>query len=157
GPRMTALATRLEATPATTAPPNLFRRLSSVFLVDRIEPCLDFWVDRLGFEVRLRIDGEDHLEFVALGRDDVEFFYRTRDSVRQDAPELPGGAEHAPWVVIYLEVECLDDLLPKLEGIEVIAPVRETAFGGHELFLREPSGRIVALVDHNPPRGATET
>src|SRR4051794_15662673 len=106
-----------------------FNRLSSVFLVDRIEPCLDFWVNRLGFEPRLQVEGEDHLEFAILGRDDVEIMYRTRDSVHHDAPGLTEGEGHIPWVVIYLEVEDIDALLPKLEGVDVVSPLRETILG----------------------------
>jgi catechol 2,3-dioxygenase-like lactoylglutathione lyase family enzyme len=126
-----------------------FRRLSSVLLVDRIEPCLEFWVDRLGFEIRLKIDGEDHIEFVALGHGDAEIMYRTRDSVNQESPGLVDGDAHQPWVVIYLEVDDLDNLLPRLDGIEVIVPLRETILGTREIFFREPSGRILALSSRN--------
>jgi catechol 2,3-dioxygenase-like lactoylglutathione lyase family enzyme len=126
-----------------------FRRLSSVLLVDRIEPCLEFWVDRLGFEVRLKIDGEDHAEFVALGHGEAEIMYRTRDSVNQETPGLVDGIGHQPWVVIYLEVDDLDDILPKLDGIEVVVPLRETILGTREIFFREPSGRILALTSRN--------
>ena len=38
----------------------------------------------------------------------------------------------------------LDDCFG-LEGIEVIVPMRETILGTREIFLREPSGRILAL------------
>ena len=140
---MTALATALP--PLRTK----FSRLASVLLVDRIEPCLEFWVDRLGFEVRLRVDGEDHLEFAALGQGDVEIMYRTRDSLHEDTPGLVDGFRHEPWVVLYLEVEDLDAILPHLEGVEVVVPVRETILGTREIFLREPSGRILALSSRN--------
>ena len=130
---------------ATLAPTKTqFRRIKSVLLVDRIEPCLDFWVDRLGFAVRLQVQGEDHLEFVALCRDDVEVLYRTRDSLHDDAPGLVGD-DHQPWVVLYLEVNDLDALMPRLEGIEVVVPLRETILGTREVFVREPSGRILAI------------
>ncbi len=122
-----------------------FRRMASVLLVDRIEPCLDFWVDRLGFEMRLQVQGEDGLEFVALGRGDAEVMYRTLDSLHLDTPGLVDGDQHAPWVVICLEVDDLDEILPRLDGVEVVVPVRETFLGTREVFLREPSGRILAL------------
>src|SRR5258707_1179656 len=99
---MSALAT-------TPRPKTSGRRLSSVLLVDRIEPCLGFWVDRLGFEVRLQIQGDDHLEFVILGHDDAEVMYRTRDSLHLETPGLVDGEQHLPWVVMYLEVDDLDD------------------------------------------------
>src|SRR4051812_9488994 len=99
-----------------------FRRLSSVFLVDRIEPCLEFWVDRLGFEVRLQVQGDDHLEFASLGHGDLEIVYRTRESLHEDTPGLVDSDQHQPWVVMSLEVDALDELLPRLEGAEVVLP-----------------------------------
>ena len=139
---------------ATLAPPKpktAFRKMQSVLLVDRIEPCLDFWVETLGFEVRVQVpvEGEDHLEFVSLGRDDVEVLYRTRDSLHDDAPGLVDNHEHQPWVVMYLEVDDLDELLPRLEGVETVVPIRETIFGTREVFVREPSGRILAIASRD--------
>jgi hypothetical protein len=119
--------------------------MRSVLLVDRIEPCLAFWVDRLGFDVRLQVQGDDHLEFACLSRDGVEVLYRTRDSIHADAPGLMADDEHTPWVVMYLEVDDLDELMPRLEGVEVVVPLRETILGSREIFIREPSGRILAI------------
>ncbi len=135
----------MTATATLSVPRTTFHRMSSVLLVDRIEPCLEFWVERLGFEVRLQVQGPDHLEFVVLGRNGVELMYRTIDSVEQDTPGLIDTEQHQPWSVHYLEVDDLDDLLPRLEGVEVVVPVRETIFGTREVFLNEPSGRILAL------------
>ncbi len=133
------------ATLALPKPKTAFRRMSSVLLVDRIEPCLEFWVDRLGFEVRLKVEGDDHLEFVALCRDQVEVLYRTRDSLHDDTPGLMDAEEHTPWVVIHLEVDDLQSVLPLLDGLEVVVPIRENIFGGKEIYVREPSGRILAI------------
>ena len=139
---MTALAT---SKPLAAPVRSNFRRLSSVLLVDRIEPCLDFWVDRLGFEIRLQVQGEDHLEFVAVGQGDVEIMYRTRDSLHEDTPGLVEGGSHEPWVVLYLQVDDLDAVLPHLEGVEVVVPLRDTILGTRVIFVREPSGRILSL------------
>ena len=122
-----------------------FRRLTSVLLVDRIEPNLDFWVDRLGFEIRLQVRGDDHLEFATLSRGDLAINYRTRDSLHEDTPGMVDGDEHSPWVVIYLQVDDLDEILPRLDGVPVVVPLRETILGTREIFVREPSGRILAL------------
>lgn len=142
---MTALAT----VPTPALPRTTISRLTPVYLVDRIEPCLEFWVERLGFEVRLRVESDDGLEFALLGRDGVELMYRTRDSVSHDAPGLADGEAHAPWVVLYVEVDDLDAVLPSLDGIEVVSPLKETILGTREVFLREPSGRIVALTSRD--------
>ena len=139
---------------ATLAPPKsksktAFRKMQSVLLVDRIEPCLEFWVDRLGFEVRVQVEAEDHLEFAALCRDDVEVLFRTRDSLHDDTPGLIDSGEHQPWVVMYIEVDDLVDLMPRLEGVEIVVPMRETIFGTREIFVREPSGRILAIASRD--------
>ncbi len=139
---MTALASR----------PRLrtrFRGLCSVLMVERIEPCLDFWVDRLGFEVRYEVRGDDHLEYVVLGQGDLEVMYRTLDSLHEETPGLVDDDVHQPWSVMYLQVDDLDELLPHLDGVEVVVPVRETIVGTREVFVREPSGRIVALVSRD--------
>lgn len=131
---------------AIAAPPRTrFNRLSSVLLVDRIEPCLEFWADRLGFETRLRVEDEDGLAFAILGRDDVEVIYRTRASLHQASPGLIESDHHQPWVVLYVEVADLDALLPRLDGVEIVVPLRESIVGTRELIVREPSGRLVAL------------
>jgi hypothetical protein len=130
-----------------TALPDLkatYSRLSQVYLVDRIEPCLEFWVERLGFEIRLQVEGTAHLEFVILGRDGAEVIYRTADSVNLDVPGLV-DTEHQPWDIIYVVVDNLEDLLPRLGGVDVVVPLRESGFGGQEIYVTEPSGRIVAL------------
>lgn len=133
-----------EVLPKPAAAPISFSRMAPVFLVDRIEPCLDFWVERLGFELRVRVDDPSGLEFVTLGRDDVEVMYRTRSSVNAETPGIAQG-DHGSWVVLYLEVDNLDDLVPKLEGLDVVIPLRQTPFGTQEIFVNEPSGRIVAI------------
>lgn len=138
----------MTAIPSTTRPPRAasVRRMSSVMLVDHIEPCLSFWVDRLGFEVRIRIQGAHQLDFVTLGKGDVEILYRTRESLGQEQPGLIDGVEpHQPWVVMYLEVDDLDALLPSLEGLEMKVPETTSPFGTREVFVREPSGRIVGF------------
>ena len=42
------------------------KKLAPVLVVDRIEPCLPFWVDRLGFEKTVEVPESDRLGFVIL-------------------------------------------------------------------------------------------
>lgn len=127
---------------------STFGPMTPVFLVDRVEPCLDFWCNRLGFEAGLRIAGEDGLDFVQLSRDEVRLVYRTRSSLGEFSPEALGAEVHLPWVILTLPVSNLDAILPRLEGVEIVVPLRETDFGVREVYVREPSGRVVALIEH---------
>ena len=128
---------------APPQPTTRLRQVGSVTLVDRVEPCLDFWVDRLGFEIRIKIEDNDGVEFAIVGLDDVELAYRAHRSLGDDhsaeefGPPSTGG-------LIHFEVEDLDHLLSRLDGVEMLSPARESIFG-REVFCREPSGRVVGF------------
>ncbi len=127
-----------------------FRRLNSVMLVDEIEPSLEFWVDRLGFEVRLKVtNDEGRPEFAIFGQDAIEVVYRTKESLNRGTPGLMECDDRQPLAILYLQVADLDSLLPHLEGVETVIPLRENAIGSREIFVREPSGRIVALTQQS--------
>jgi catechol 2,3-dioxygenase-like lactoylglutathione lyase family enzyme len=121
-----------------------YRKLTSVFLVDEIEPCLAFWVDRLGFDLAFSREDSNHLSFAILKKDDVEIVYQTRASLGDDIPGIARG-EHQPWIVTHIEVDTLDHLLTCLDGIEIVAGPRTTFFGTQEIYIREPSGRVIAF------------
>ena len=48
-------------------------RLSPIFIVNAIEPCLEFWT-QLGFEKMVEVPEEDRLGFIILQKDGVEKF-----------------------------------------------------------------------------------
>lgn len=137
-----ATATALPALKTT------YRRLSPVFLVDRVEPCIEFWAERLGFDIRLQVDGADGIEFVILGKDDAEVIYRSAESLNLDAPGLL-DSDHQPWDILHVQVDDLEEILPRLDGLEIVVPLRESGFGGREIYVTEPSGRLVAITSSN--------
>ena len=132
----------------------MFKRLTPVFTVERIEPCLDFWTSRLGF-VKVFDSGEgDHLDFAILVRDNVEIMYRTRDSLKLDIPDLEFWPTRDSGIV-YIEVGDFDEVAAALEGAEIVVPQRKT-FYGQEIGIRGPAGRIVMFLSHDeafPPMG----
>ena len=65
-------------------PPVQFRKLSPVLIGDAIEPCLPFWMERLGFAKVVEVPEGDRLGFVILTKDGVEVMYQSRESVRKD-------------------------------------------------------------------------
>lgn len=125
------------------------RSLNPVRLVDRIEPSLEFWADRLGFDASFRVVGEDGLEFATVRLGGLELHFRTRDSLDLDVPGLVDGdgRDRDAGELLHLEVDDLDAVLTRLDESEIVAGPRETIFGGSEAFVREPSGRILVLAD----------
>lgn len=120
-----------------------FKKLTPIMTVEAIEPCLPFWVERLGFELTVEVPQGDRLGFVILARDGVEVMYQTHASVMGDLGiSVPvGGA-------LYLEVDALEPIVRTMEGAEVVVPERTTFYGARELFVREPGGHLVGFSQH---------
>ena len=62
------------------------RKLSPLLTVEAIEPCLSFWVERLGFAKTVEVPEGSSLGFVILAKDGVEIMYQSRASVEKDIP-----------------------------------------------------------------------
>ena len=117
------------------------RKLTPVLLVDEIEPCLPFWVDRLGFRKTVEVPDGERLGFAILEKDGVEVMYQTRASVTNDIGPLadlrPGQA------FLFLEVSDVDAVEVALQGVAPVIPRRRTFYGMDEVVVREPGGSIV--------------
>jgi hypothetical protein len=121
---------------------STMKKLSPVLVVDAIEPCLPFWVDRLGFEKTAEVPEGSSLGFVILSKDGVEVMYQSRESVEKDVPALVperGGRS----IGLFIEVSDVAAIERALEGFEVILPRRKTFYGMDEVGVREPGGNAV--------------
>ena len=125
------------------------KRLTPFLLVDAIEPCLEFWIDRLGFTQTVAVPEGDAIGFVILQHGPVEVMYQSRASVRNDVPALDAWKERGGYG-LFVEVEALDPLMPKLEGLEVVVPERKTFYGAREIGVRSPCGTVVVLAEFEP-------
>lgn len=131
----------------TTVPaPGALRRLSPNLIVDAIEPCLAFWVDRLGFTRIADVPHGDRLGFVLLQRDGVELMLQSLASVADDVAPLQGESFRAS---LYLEVADLAPIRRALEGVPRVVPERRTFYGADEIIVRDPAGNVVAFA-HRP-------
>ncbi len=120
------------------------KKLTPVFVVQRIEPCLDFWIDRLGFAKTVEVPHGDSLGFVILVRDQVEIMYQSRDSVLEDAPAvLEGRSDALSPNGTFIEVSDIDDVERRLAGCEIVVPRRTTFYGTTEIGVREPGGNFI--------------
>lgn len=127
------------------------KRLTPVLLVEEIEPCLPFWVDRLSFEKTTEVPEGDRLGFVILARGGIEIMYQTRASVKGDIPAL--AASPAGGAFLFIEVEDLDAIERSLAGIEPVTPRRKTFYGADELIVREPGGNVITFAQFGKEAG----
>jgi uncharacterized glyoxalase superfamily protein PhnB len=118
------------------------KRLVPVLFVEKIEPCLPFWVDRLGFEKTTEVPEGDVLGFVILARGNVEVMLQTRASLKKDVPAL---AEERSRSFLYIEVSDLEEFIKRLEGADIVVPVRDTFYGAREIGVRDPAGNVITF------------
>lgn len=124
-------------------------KLTPVLPVERIEECLPFWTERLGFQVTGEVPEGDHLAFVMMSNGAVEVMLQTRESIEKDVPGLLPAGQSA-MAFLYIEVPDVHTYLPKLEGCEVVLPLRRAFYGMEEVGVREPAGNIVTLAAKIP-------
>lgn len=121
------------------------KQLTPVLIVDTVEPCIGFWVDRLGFTLENQVPGpEGALVFASARQGAIEVMYQTRASVVDDAPALSGTFDgHS--VTLFLTVDDLDAVERAMQGVPVVKPRHTTFYGSTELYVREPGGNTVGF------------
>jgi len=123
------------------------KQLTPVLIVEAVEPCLKFWVDRLGFAVTNQVPGPDgKLIFASVQLGPVEVMYQTRASV---VDEQPGVAKDLMGhsVALFITVEDLDTVARSLDGAPVVKPRHKTFYGSTEIYVREPGGNTVGFAE----------
>jgi uncharacterized glyoxalase superfamily protein PhnB len=123
----------------------VLKQLTPVLIVDAVEPCIKFWVDRLGFAVTNEVPAPDgKLIFASVQLGPIEIMYQTRASV---VDEQPGAAKDLMGhsVALFITVEDLDRIEKSLTGVPVVKPRHETFYGSTEIYVREPGGNTVGF------------
>lgn len=119
--------------------------LAPVLVVDAVEPCVAFWVDRLGFVAENEVPGDDgKLVFASVKKGSIEVMYQTRASVIAERPdaasELTGHS-----TALFITTGDLDAVERALAGVPVVKPRHTTFYGSDEVYVREPGGNTVGF------------
>ena len=126
------------------------KRLTPILVVEEIEPSIEFWVDRLGFEKTMEVPEGDKLGFAAFAKDGFEVMYQTHTSIATEV-ETAGLNEYLKAArspsVLFIEVENLEAIRKKVEGLDILVRHRETSYGSKELWMKEPGGHIIGFAE----------
>ncbi len=90
--------------------PANMKSLTPVLIVDAVEPCAQFWMEKLGFSKPSEVPGDDgRLVFAILQKDGVEIMYQTKASVIADSPDQAGDLDgHS--TALFITVPSIADL-----------------------------------------------
>lgn len=119
------------------------KKLTPVLFVKSIEEALPFWTERLKFTKTVDVPGENGLGFCILQHGDVEVMLQTQESLREDLPQLAAAELSATGVMLFLELEDLDEVLKAIEGCEIVVPERTTFYHMREIAVRAPGGCVI--------------
>jgi uncharacterized glyoxalase superfamily protein PhnB len=120
------------------------KKVTAVLLVEEIEPCLSFWVDRLGFTKTAEVPDGNKLAFVMLQKGATEVMYQTFASVEKDNAQLAKDMRRGP-TFLYVEVDDLDAVIAALKGVPVVMPVRTSFYGAKEIGVKDPAGHFITF------------
>jgi uncharacterized glyoxalase superfamily protein PhnB len=120
------------------------KKATPIIVVDAVEPCLPFWTERLGFTVTAEVPHEGRLGFVILTAGGVEIMYQTRAGIEADVASVAASGA-GTRSLLFVEVADVADVARRLEGVEVMVPMRKTFYGSEEFFVRAPCGTVVGF------------
>lgn len=122
------------------------KRITPVLYVKEIEPCVTFWVDRLGFQKTAEVPDGQRLGFVILQKDGTEIMYQSFASAEKDAPtaarEINGGR-----TFLYVEVDKLEPIMDAMKGANIVIPLRTTFYGAKEIGVKDPAGHVIVFAE----------
>lgn len=124
-------------------------KLTPNLVVERIEDCLPFWIDRLGFQKTVEVPVEDRLGFVILKYGATELMLQSRASLAKDVPPIGNDPYRC---ILYLEVPDLTPVRDALQGWPLIVPERTTFYGAREIIVRDPAGHVIFFAAHSADR-----
>jgi uncharacterized glyoxalase superfamily protein PhnB len=117
------------------------KKITPILYAKEVEPCVKFWVERLGFEKTVEVPDGDKLGFAILQKGPVELMYQRLGDPKDDAT-FAAQAGKGP-TFLYVEVESLDATLNAMRGVAIVIPVHESFYGMKEFGVRDPAGHFV--------------
>lgn len=122
------------------------KRITAVLVVKAVEPSLDFWETRLGFQRVADVPHEGTLGFAILVHGGTEVMLQSEASVRADMGNVHGvGAPIGSSTTLFVEVDDLEAVIGALGSYPVALPRRTTFYGMHEIGYVEPGGHLVVF------------
>src|SRR5690348_13528908 len=131
----------LQAQPKTQ--PVTLKRITTNLYAEKVESCVRFWVDRLGFERIMEVPDGKKLAFALLKKGDLELMYGSYDSLAK-VPELVKSYARGTSFV-YIEVDRLDDIVAAMKDADIVESVHVTFYGAKEMSIRDPGGHIITF------------
>jgi catechol 2,3-dioxygenase-like lactoylglutathione lyase family enzyme len=125
-------------------PAPLVTRATPILHVERVEPSVAFWTDRLGFRKVVEVPEGDRVGFAMLSNGGTTLMYQTYSGMKAAVEPLARAADQGPTFV-FVEVPDIRRVVAAVRGADVVAPLHVSAYGAQEVIVREPGGHFVVF------------
>jgi len=109
--------------------------------VRAVEPSLNFWTGRFGFNATIQVPEGDHIGFVAIDNGTVELMYQTYEGMKAAGPLAEAVAQGPSF--LFMEVSDIHAIEKALQPAEIVQEIHETFYGAQEIVAQEPGGHYV--------------
>jgi uncharacterized glyoxalase superfamily protein PhnB len=120
------------------------KKITAILFVEQVDPCVQFWVERFGFEKAAEVPEGGRLAFAMLQKANVELMYQSYASADQDVGAISQAVRKGP-TFLYLEVDNLDETIAAVKDAEVVMPKRTTFYGSTEIGIKDPAGHFLTF------------
>lgn len=118
------------------------KKITSILFAEELEPCIQFWTERLGFQKTIEVPEGDKTGFVLLEKNGLELMYQSFASVEKENAATGAAVRKGPSF-LYIEVADLDAALAATKGAEMVMPVRTTFYQSKEFGIQDPVGHYL--------------
>jgi uncharacterized glyoxalase superfamily protein PhnB len=125
-----------------TMKPAEVKKITPILFAQELEPCIEFWTGRLGFQKIVEVPEDNKIGFVILQKNGLELMYQSFASVEKDNPATAAAVRKGP-TFLYVDVEDLESALAATQGAEIVMPVRTTFYHAREFGIKDPAGHYM--------------
>jgi uncharacterized glyoxalase superfamily protein PhnB len=122
--------------------PTEVRKITPILFAEKIEPCIQFWTERIGFQKTVEVPEGNKIGFVMLEKNGLELMYQSFASVEKDNAATGAAVRKGPSF-LYVEVADIDAALEATNGAEIVMPMRTTFYEAKEFGIKDPVGHYL--------------
>jgi uncharacterized glyoxalase superfamily protein PhnB len=118
------------------------KKVTPILFAEELEPCINYWTDRLGFQKTVEVPEGDRAGFAILEKNGLELMYQSFASAEKDNAATGAAVRKGPSF-LYIEVADLDTAMEATKGAEIVMPLRTTFYQAREFGIKDPAGHYL--------------
>jgi len=122
--------------------PAEVKKITPILFAEEIEPCIQFWTEKIGFQKTIEVPESAKIGFVMLEKNGLELMYQSFASVDKDNAAIGAEVRKGPSF-LYIEVADIDAALAAIKGAEIVMPMRTTFYQSKEFGVKDPVGHYL--------------